>query len=77
MIQPTKWNTDIMTKLPKLLLLSLKRGEATRITDAIGVVNNSIRRLEQLFHQADRDLTAKKNYEETAPMLSWLREKQL
>ena len=61
MIQPTKWNTGYNDEATEALTaLSLKRGEATRITDAIGVVNNSIRRLEQLFHQADRDLTAKK-----------------
>ena len=61
MVQPTKWNTGYNDEATEALTaLSLKRGEATRITDAIGVVNNSIRRLEQLFHQADRDLTAKK-----------------
>jgi hypothetical protein len=61
MVQPTKWNTGYNDEATKALTaLSLKRGEALRITDAIGVVNNSIKRLEQLYHQADRDLNDKK-----------------
>ncbi|MBU88888.1 MAG: hypothetical protein CMA57_00605 [Euryarchaeota archaeon] len=61
MVQPTKWNTGYNDEATKALnALSLKRGEALRITDAIGVVNSSIKRLEQLYHQADRDLNDKK-----------------
>lgn len=61
MVQPTKWNTGYNDETTQALTaLSLKRGEATRIADAIGVVNNSIQRLEQLYHQADRDLNNKK-----------------
>jgi len=61
MVQPTKWNTGYSDKATEALTaLSLKRGEALRITDAIGVVNSSIKRLEQLYHQADRDLNDKK-----------------
>ncbi len=61
MVQPTKWNTGYSNETTKALnALALSKGEANKVADAIGVVNNSIQRLEALFHQADKDLTAKK-----------------
>ena len=40
--------------------LALKRGEALKITDAIGILNNTIKRLEGLLYDAQRTLAAKR-----------------
>ena len=43
--------TTLQLRLDALTELAFLQGEATRIKDAIGVVNNSIQRLEGLYEQ--------------------------
>ena len=60
MVAPVKWDTGYTGPTEEVLSnLALMRGEAIRVKDAIGVVNNSIQRLEGLLYQVQNDLKGK------------------
>jgi len=61
MVSPVKWNTGYNAAAESALnTLALKRGEALKITDAIGILNNTIKRLEGLLYDAQTTLADKR-----------------
>ena len=61
MVSPVQWNTGYNAAAEAALnTLALKRGEAIKITDAIGILNNTINRLEGLLYDAQTTLATKR-----------------
>jgi hypothetical protein len=61
MVSPVQWNTGYNAEAEAALnTLALKRGEALKITDAIGILNNTIKRLEGLLYDAQNTLATKR-----------------
>lgn len=61
MVLPTKWDTGYSDSTSSALTaLAFKQGEATKIKDSIGVVNNTISRLEGLLYETQNTLKAKR-----------------
>jgi hypothetical protein len=62
MVSPTAWNTGYNDSTSNALsILAVKQGEAIKITDAIGILNNSIKRLEALLYDVQKTLKVKNN----------------
>ena len=62
MVSPVQWNTGYNAAAEAALnTLAQKRGEAVKITDAIGILNNTIKRLEGLLYDAQTTLAAKRS----------------
>ena len=61
MVLPTKWDTGYSDSTSSALTaLASKQGEAIKIRDSIGVVNNTISRLEGLLYETQNTLKTKR-----------------
>ena len=67
MVLPTAWSTGYnKTTAEGLTALATMQGEATKIKDAIGVVNNTISRIEGLLYSTQSQLTQKRRLRKNA-----------
>ena len=61
MVSPVEWRTGYSDETSQALTqLALMQGEAIKIKDAIGVINNSIQQLEGLLYGVQNDLVKKR-----------------